>query len=216
MFEAQDEYGSVAYSFRVNFLVRAVEFDVQKDSNEAFLDTGVPASFSGTGLPGSTVTVRSDAGGLRLNSTRVLSDGTWSMDVTINQLNSDSVTSVYFEMDGQQGNDMYELTPKAAAEGGVSMIWIIVGALLAVVVLAGVVLTFFVEYEDFEEEAMAAEAQVEEDPYAWAKKSAPAIPAQQTAAATPAAAGDGQHPGWLWDAESNQWVPDPNYVPPTE
>lgn len=216
MFEAQDEYGSVAYSFRVNFLVRAVEFDVQKDSNEAFLDTGVPASFSGTGLPGSTVTVRSDAGGLRLNSTRVLSDGTWSMDVTINQLNSDSVTSVYFEMDGQQGNDMYELTPKAAAEGGVSMIWIIVGALLAVVVLAGVVLTFFVEYEDFEEEAMAAEAQVEEDPYAWAKKSAPAIPAQQNAAATPAAAGDGQHPGWLWDAESNQWVPDPNYVPPTE
>lgn len=216
MFEAQDEYGSVAYSFRVNFLVRAVEFDVQKDSNEAFLDTGMPASFSGTGLPGSTVTVRTDAGGLRLNSTRVLSDGTWSMDVTINQLNSESVTSVYFEMDGQKGNDMYELTPKAAAEGGVSMIWIIVGALLAVVVLAGVVLTFFVEYEEFEEEAMAAEAQVEADPYAWAKKSAVEIPAEQAEAPTPAAAGNAQHPGWLWDAESNQWVADPNYVPPTE
>ena len=216
MFEAQDEYGSVAYSFRVNFLVRAVEFDVQKDSNEDFLDTGVPASFSGTGLPGSTVTVRTDAGSLRLNSTRVLSDGTWSMDVTINQLNSESVTSIYFEMDGQKGNDMYELTPKAAAEGGLSMIWIIVGALLAVVVLAGVVLTFFVEYEEFEEEAMAAEAQVEADPYAWAKKSAPEIPAEQAAAATPQAAGNAQHPGWLWDAESNQWVVDPNYVPPTE
>jgi hypothetical protein len=138
------------------------------------------------------------------------------MDVTINQLNSESVTSIYFEMDGQKGNDMYELTPKAAAEGGLSMIWIIVGALLAVVVLAGVVLTFFVEYEEFEEEAMAAEAQVEADPYAWAKKSAPEIPAEQAAAATPQAAGNAQHPGWLWDAESNQWVVDPNYVPPTE
>ena len=21
-----------------------------------------------------------------------------------------------------------------------------------------------------------------------------------------------QHPGWIWDAERNQWVPDPNYV----
>ena len=20
-----------------------------------------------------------------------------------------------------------------------------------------------------------------------------------------------QHPGWLWDAETNQWVADPNY-----
>jgi len=23
----------------------------------------------------------------------------------------------------------------------------------------------------------------------------------------------GQHPGWIWDAESNNWVPDPNYSP---
>ena len=96
------------------------------------------------------------------------------------------------------------------------MIWIIVGALLVVVVLAAMVLTFFVEYEEFEEEVEGAEAQVEEDPYAWAKKSAPEIPAQQTAVASAAAAESSQHPGWLWDAATNQWVPDPNYAPPTE
>jgi hypothetical protein len=215
MFEAQDEYGSVAYSFRVNFLVRAVEFDVQKMSNEAYLDTDVPASFSGTGLPGSTVSVRTESGGIRLNSTRVLSDGTWSMDVTLTQLNSDKATKIYFEMDGQDSTAEYTLTPASAAGGGLSMIWIIVGALLAVVVLAGVVLTFFVEYEEFEDEAEAATAQVEEDPYAWAKKAAPEIPAaQSTQAATPAASA--QHPGWLWDAATNQWVPDPDYVPSTE
>ena len=215
MFEAQDEYGSVAYSFRVNFLVRAVEFDVQKISNEEYLDTDVPATFSGTGLPGSTVSVRTEAGGIRLNSTRVLSDGTWTMDVTLTQLNSDQATQIYFEMDGQDSSSQYTITPASAAQGGLSMIWIIVGALLAVVVLAGVVLTFFVEYEEFEEEADAATAQVEEDPYAWAKKAAPEIPAQQAAqAAAPAASS--QHPGWLWDAATNQWVPDPDYVPSTE
>ena len=217
MFEAQDEYGSVAYSFRVNFLVRAVEFDVQKTSNEAYVDTNVPASFSGTGLPGSTVSVRTEDGGIRLNSTRVLSDGTWSMDVSLTQLNSDKATKIYFEMDGQDSTAEYTITPASAAQGGLSMIWIIVGALLAVVVLAGVVLTFFVEYEDFEEEAEAATAQVEEDPYAWAKKSAPEIPAEQsTQAAAAAPAASSQHPGWLWDAATNQWVPDPDYVPSTE
>jgi len=217
MFEAQDEFGSVAYSFRVNFLVRAVEFDVQKTSNEAYVDTNVPASFSGTGLPGSTVSVRTEDGGIRLNSTRVLSDGTWSMDVSLTQLNSDKATKIYFEMDGQDSTAEYTITPASAAQGGLSMIWIIVGALLAVVVLAGVVLTFFVEYEDFEEEAEAAAAQVEEDPYAWAKKSAPEIPAEQsTQAAAAAPAASSQHPGWLWDAATNQWVPDPDYVPATE
>ncbi|MEE2666111.1 MAG: hypothetical protein VYC27_00540, partial [Candidatus Thermoplasmatota archaeon] len=215
MFEAQDEYGSVAYSFRVNFLVRAVEFDVQKISNEEYLDTDVPATFSGTGLPGSTVSVRTESGGIRLNSTRVLSDGTWTMDVTLTQLNSNQATQIYFEMDGQDSSSQYTITPASAAQGGLSMIWIIVGALLAVVVLAGVVLTFFVEYEEFEEEADAATAEVEEDPYAWAKKAAPEIPAQQAAqAAAPAASS--QHPGWLWDAATNQWVPDPDYVPSTE
>ena len=30
----------------------------------------------------------------------------------------------------------------------------------------------------------------------------------------PVAPAQSQHPGWLWDAQSNQWVPDPNYRPP--
>ena len=32
-------------------------------------------------------------------------------------------------------------------------------------------------------------------------------------AAAPAAS---QHPGWLWDQASNQWVPDPNYQQPPQ
>jgi hypothetical protein len=25
-----------------------------------------------------------------------------------------------------------------------------------------------------------------------------------------------QHPGWIWDAQTNQWVADPNYTPPQQ
>ena len=39
-----------------------------------------------------------------------------------------------------------------------------------------------------------------------------AAPVAQEAAA-PAA---WQHPGWLWDQTTNQWVPDPNYQQPPQ
>ena len=64
------------------------------------------------------------------------------------------------------------------------------------------------------------------DPYAWAKarQEPVGIPATQQAVTTPVAAQPvaasaapapeaSQHPGWLWDSESNNWVPDPNYAP---
>ena len=81
-----------------------------------------------------------------------------------------------------------------------------------------------VEYEDFDEEAdlTSAEEKASEDPYAWAKarQEPVSIPSNQVAT-TPVAVQQvvtdapqaSQHPGWLWDAESNNWVPDPNYVP---
>ena len=62
------------------------------------------------------------------------------------------------------------------------------------------------------------------DPYAWAKeKSVPVIESQETATQQPAVVQPAQqqasvpqqtsqHPGWLWDAEQNQWIPDPDYV----
>jgi len=80
---------------------------------------------------------------------------------------------------------------------------------------------FFIEFEDIEEEGFATSESVEEavDPYAWGKKEVVEIPEQQPApvpvqAVQPQASA--QHPGWLWDQESNQWVPDPNYQPPNQ
>jgi hypothetical protein len=102
--------------------------------------------------------------------------------------------------------------------------WIL-AIIVGVIILLGAGMFFFqVEYDDLDEEAelMAAEEQVTADPYAWAKArkelvsippaQVPTTPAvvQQQVSATPHVA---QHPGWIWDADSNNWVPDPNYIP---
>jgi len=218
MFEARDEYDSVAYSFRVNYLVRPVVFDVEKVSTGAVLDANAPLTFRGTGLPGETVEARFLTGGL-INQTRVASDGTWEMDITASNFNSDSIRDIRFEMASQEAasGGVYTITPAAAADSGGNTLLLVLGALVAIVGLAAVVLIFFVEFEeDLASDDVDGTEAVEEDPYAWAKKSTPEIPAQQAAAAPAAAAAPpaSQHPGWLWDAEANQWVPDPNYTPP--
>ena len=84
---------------------------------------------------------------------------------------------------------------------------------------------FFFTFEEYDEEEESSDLnQVSEDPYAWAKsKTVPVIESQQSSIpqqnpAQPAqqqvvvAQQTSQHPGWLWDAEQNQWVPDPDYV----
>ena len=84
---------------------------------------------------------------------------------------------------------------------------------------------FFFTFEEYDdEEDLSGQQQTSVDPYAWAKeKAVPVIESQETATQQPAvvqpaqqqvvaAQQTSQHPGWLWDAEQNQWIPDPDYV----
>jgi hypothetical protein len=92
------------------------------------------------------------------------------------------------------------------------MVMMILGVIALIAILAAGAF-FFIEFEEFDEEDSAAEqvSDTDEDPYAWAKaKLAPEIPVRE-AVQQVATVEVSQHPGWLWDAESNQWVPDPNY-----
>ena len=45
---------------------------------------------------------------------------------------------------------------------------------------------------------------------AYTQKDKASSPPAPVPAATP------QHPGWIWDSQSNQWVADPNYRPPQQ
>lgn len=221
---AQDDQESKAFSLRMNFLVRAVSFTVERaDTGDITPDD--PAEFLGEGLPGSLVIARFADGNAKLNSTRVLSDGSWNMELNIGQLSGiEGSSDVIFEMDGQifkfagqTDNAEFAIVVSSGDDGG-SGVFTIVLIVLAVLVLLGAGAFFFIEFEEIpdEDELTEDDSQVEEDPYAWAKaKQTPAIPqsAPATEAAAPAAS---QHPGWLWDQATNQWVPDPNYQQPPQ
>ena len=229
---AQDDQESKAYSLKVNFLVRAVAFTVDRtDTGDITVDD--PAEFQGEGLPGSLVIARFAEGNAKLNSTRVLSDGSWNMQLTAGQLSGiEGSSDVIFEMDGQifkfagqTENAEFAVTVSSGDDGGSGMLGIIL-IVLAVLVLLGAGAFFFIEFEEVpdEDDLTSDDTAVEEDPYAWAKaKQTPAIPQQEAAApaqaapvAQEAAPAASQHPGWLWDQASNQWVPDPNYQQPPQ
>ena len=225
VFEARDIHDSSNYSYAVNFIVKGVEFTAQR-VDEGSVEFGDSAVFSGTGLPDSVVTARLVEGRLRLNDTIVGQDGLWSMEITSAVLDNDGTYEIFFEQDGQEigngdGNKITLVKGETASEGVKSWVWITI-AIVAVVILLGVGAFFFLEFEeefDEDEEAMM-EAQKEEDPYAWAKaraaEQAVAAAGELTPAPAPVPAQQPQHPGWLWDAQSNQWVADPNYRPPQQ
>ena len=232
MFEARDSYDSVAFSAKVNIIVVEVSFTVTRDGDGP-LGPGSPAYFSGQGLPNSVIEARYDSlSGLRLNSTRVNADATWSMEISSNQLaGNEGPRNIIFEMDdqvfrlpGENSEAMFQLSVGDGEASSSNFGWIL-AIIVGVIILLGAGMFFFqVEYDDLDEEAelMAAEEQVTADPYAWAKArkelvsippaQVPTTPAvvQQQVSATPHVA---QHPGWIWDADSNNWVPDPNYIP---
>jgi hypothetical protein len=224
---AQDDQESKAFSLRMNFLVRAVSFTVER-TDTGDITVNDPAEFQGEGLPGSLVIARFSDGNAKLNSTRVLSDGSWNMQLNAGQLSGiEGSSDVIFEMDGQifkfagqTENAEFAIVVSSGDDGGSGVISIIL-IVLAVLVLLGAGAFFFIEFEEIpdEDELTGDDSPVEEDPYAWAKaKQTPAIP-QEAAAVAPgveAAAASSQHPGWLWDQATNQWVPDPNYQQPPQ
>ncbi len=210
----------------VNVIVRSVTFEVIRDGTGTISDAE-PAVFSGQGLPNSLVKARFDSSsGQMINSTRVLADGTWSMQISASQLGSKDTREIVFEMDGQifsdgSGSDaLFKLSSATESDGGGLLLYIIIAVVVVAVLIA--VGAFFFTFEEYdEEEEYAAQEQVQADPYAWAKaKQVPSVPQtqqqvtqQQVVTQTQQVVQQtSQHPGWLWDAQSNQWVPDPNYV----
>jgi flagellar basal body-associated protein FliL len=166
-------------------------------------------------------------------------DGTWSMDIPGNRLDKGN-NEVRFEYGNvmQPKNSDSQIKVSGGDEGGGGLlmtILLVLGALIAVAVLGGVFVFFFVEFEEIEDDL--EEPEIEVDAYAWAKDrqevadigasaGAAAVPTiqnitvniqdsvvqggvagseQNSSEATPAVAG---YPGWKWDAEQNKWVPE--------
>ena len=137
---------------------------------------------------------------------------------------NDASNELKFLMDGQTFGGSSEPATFNVEVGDAddgSNLFLIVGIIIGALILLGGVGYFFIEFEEIEDEGFAAaeEVQEQEDPYAWGKKEVVQIPEQQPAPAQTQPAqqqSSAQHPGWLWDQETNQWVPDPNYQPPSQ
>ena len=168
-------------------MVKPVSFDVSRTNVDTIVSDSNPAIFTGSGLPNSLVKARLDSQkGQLVNSTRVMEDGTWEMQISASQLGSADYREIVFEMDGQifageSGEDtLFKLDLKTEEESSKLWLYILIG-IVAVVILVAVGMFFFT-FEEFDEDEMFEDAQVQqtEDPYAWAKaKEVPNIPANQ-------------------------------------
>jgi hypothetical protein len=186
--------------------------------------------YRGTGLPGSKVEARFADSDFLVNETLVGSDGVWRMEISYTQIGRDGDVNLVFSQD-EGSITQQQLASGALVDAGMATwLWIVL-ILLVIGLLGGAGAFFFLEFEELDEiEESDLQQNVSEDPYAWAKaKQVPDLPAgnaqtfnqTQNAMQTPhnttpqpAVPAQSQHPGWLWDAQSNQWVPDPNYRPP--
>ena len=227
-FVVRDTQDSVIYSEGVTFFVQAIEFNAQRMDAGESVTANDPAVFNGTGLPGSRIEARTISSSTFVKSVVVGDNGIWSMELTLQDMN-DASNEIKFEMDGQTfggTNDPTAFNVAVGAEDDDGNLILIIGLVIAALVLLGAIGFFFIELEDIEDEAFETENQqvVEEDPYAWGRKDVAEIPAaqqpqqvvQQPEVQPEAAQASAQHPGWMWDQESNQWVPDPNYQPPSQ
>ena len=222
-FIVRDASDESALSRDVTFFVQAIQFGVERDNPTGTVTATSTANFSGTGLPGARIEARSAASETLIKTVVVGETGTWTMALTLQDMN-DASNELKFLMDGQTfgGSSEPETFSVAVGEADEGLnLFLIVGIVIAALVLLGGVGYFFIEFEDIEEEGFAEheETQEKEDPYAWGRKEAAQIPEQQPATVPIQSAqpqSSAQHPGWLWDQETNQWVPDPNYQPPSQ
>ena len=219
-FIVRDKFDESAISRDVTFFVTPIEFGVSEYTTSVSAST--PATFNGTGLPGARV-VASSLSGIPIKTAIVDATGTWSMDINLQNLGQKS-RDITFEMDGQTlgGNEptSFSVSVDSGDEG--SNLFLIIAIVVVGILLLGAVGYFFIEFEELDDEDFDSTQEYEEkvDPYAWGKKEVVSQP-QQTQAESVAEQSStpqqsAQHPGWLWDQENNQWVPDPNYQPPAQ
>tara|TARA_Y100000741_G_scaffold135991_1_gene102458 strand:- start:763 stop:3192 length:2430 start_codon:yes stop_codon:yes gene_type:complete len=186
IFVATDPFGSKEISTPVSFNVVPIEFYVgPPDQNTASEDELI--IFSGSGLPGKTVRVT--LGGIQVNSTVVLDNSTWELGIPGAMLSKPVIP--VFSISGSESIQGEEISPPSS-DGGISPVMIIAIVVVIIALLAGTL--FFsgvVTFEEDDEESDEAEGADTKGEHLVKSD---------------------DHPGWLWDAEKEEWVPDPDHI----
>ena len=91
----------------------------------------------------------------------------------------------------------------------------IIAIVLVLIAVIGGLVYFFVEFEEEEDEQLDGtseakqDSEEEEDTYAWAKEAG--ITEEPETEPKSRLQRHDDHPGWLWDSDNQEWVPDPDH-----
>jgi hypothetical protein len=189
IFVATDPHGSKEISTPVSFNVIPIEFYVG-EPDQTTAGKGEEITFTGIGLPGKTVRVT--LAGTQINSTVVLEDSTWELGIPGSMI-SRTINPV-FSISGSDPIEGVAISPPNE-EGGMGAMTII---LIVVVLLAGIgAALFFSGVVSFEEDDEISDGEDSDE-----NASAPSGELVRS----------DEHPGWLWDPQKEEWVPDPDHI----
>ena len=196
IFIATDAWDSRVNSVPVTFKVIPLQFEIQ-EPEQSWLDESEMAMYSGIGLPGKQVSVL--IGGNPVNNTIVSEDGTWELGVPASRIKGDS-SIPEFSYSGQTT----AVNPIGKGEPTTdSTNWALVGVMSVLATLSLAALAYFtgfigIEIDD-EEEEYKTPAQIPEDYGDGEREERSALEKYD------------DHPGWLWDTASEEWVPDSDF-----
>jgi len=178
VFLAQDEFGSKVQSDPVDFVVIPTIFSVDPPDKDTLSGTDKGIVFQGTGIPGRAVTAYIEAN--PANSTVVSDDSTWSMLIPANRI----VGTVTPEFTMGVGDSIYGQSISDGSDQGSDFPLGIVVAVLLVLAILGLTAARFIEFDA--DEPLKTTEDDKTERYTR----------------------DPDHPGWKWDVEAAEWIPD--------
>jgi len=206
VFVATDIHGSKINSNPITFTVMGLEFLISPPE-----DTNIPsdgsAVFTGIGLPGKTVSVTIASN--TVNNTVIGEDSIWSLGIPASRIEG-TVTPVF-----KYGGGEFEGTSITASDsdGGGMGTGSIIAIVLSLLVVIGALVFFVFEFEEEEDEQLDSTSEAkqdideEDDTYAWAKQAG--ITDEPEPEPESRLQRHDDQPGWLWDPDNEEWVPDP-------
>ncbi|HJM24206.1 MAG TPA: hypothetical protein QF821_00980, partial [Candidatus Thalassarchaeaceae archaeon] len=196
IFIATDAWDSRVNSAPVTFRVIPLQFEIQ-EPEQSWVEEDDMAIYSGMGLPGKQVSVL--IGGNPVNNTIVSEDGTWELGVPGSRIKGESSVP-QFQYSGQttEVGQIWSGEPVTSSTD-----WAFIGTITVLAIIALVALAVFtgfigIEIED-ELEDQKTPAQIPEGYGEDTEEGEVTLERYE------------DHPGWLWDASSEEWVPDPDF-----
>ncbi len=201
IFIATDAWDSRVNSNPVTFRVVPLQFTIQ-EPDQSWVEEDEMAIYSGIGLPGKQVSVL--IGGNPVNNTIVSEDGTWELGIPASRIKGESSIPEFTY--GGQTTEVSAISKGEPTKDPVNWGLMVAVSVLAILSLAA--LAYFTGFIGIEFDEEDGYNEVGDD----YNKTPVQIPEDygEEEEKSPLERYD-DHPGWLWDSSSEEWVPDPDF-----